>query len=140
VVVLETLPEHAQRECLSVVHISFTGIVSQDSVDHDLFFSFVEPAVLATEFGGGLCGRWWNVEPGNYADDACETAFQSKEPTPSLDTVDASHVEEAKGEESRHDTRELVGEPEVAKPNGKLSRRVPVTQVQDVVRNLSRSV
>jgi hypothetical protein len=111
------------------VHISFTGIVSQDSVDHDLFFSFVEPAVFAAELGGSLCGRGRNVEPGDYADDTSEAAFQGKEPAPTLDTVDAAHVKEAKSEESRHDTRELVGEPEVTKSDGELSRRVPVTQV-----------
>jgi len=56
VVILETLPEHAEREGLSVVHVSFAGVVSQDSVDHDLFFSFVEPAIFAAELGGSLCG------------------------------------------------------------------------------------
>jgi hypothetical protein len=48
-------------------------------------------------------------------------------------------MEEAKGKESRYDTCELIGEPEVAKSDGELSRRVPVTQVQNVVRNLAES-
>lgn len=91
-VVLEALPEHAGRESLSVVHVSFAGVISQHSVDHDFFFSFIEPAVLAAKSGRGLGGGRWNVEPRYDSDKAGQTAFESKEPAPASDAVDTAHV------------------------------------------------
>lgn len=51
--IAERLPEHREGNSLAIVHVTFAGIVAEDSVGHDCFFSFVEPAVLS-EPGFGL--------------------------------------------------------------------------------------
>lgn len=79
-VITQTIPQHSQTETLSIIHIALGRIVAQNAIDHDLFFALVEPAVFAAE--AGCCLRWGGreVEPGYYADEAGEHAFEGKEP------------------------------------------------------------
>lgn len=79
-IVAQALPEHRQRQCLPVMHGSLTWIVPQDSVHHNLFFSFVEPSVFAAEFGSGLSWGGWKVKVGNDANQTSKCSFQSEQP------------------------------------------------------------
>lgn len=54
--ILETFPEHGERQALTIVHVPLTWVITQHSVHHDFFFSLVEPSILAAE---EACGLGW---------------------------------------------------------------------------------
>lgn len=96
-VVLDTIPEHSEGNCLAVVHVALGGVVAKDTVDHcwrlamkpnvktvlltNLFFALIEPAFFATELASRLCGRRREIEPRDDTDEACQHAFESKKPS-----------------------------------------------------------
>lgn len=82
-VVLQTLPEHHRAKCLSVVHITFAGIVTKNAIDHDLLLAFVEPSILAAELRSCLCRRRREVEPGDDSDNSSQAALEGEQPSPS---------------------------------------------------------
>ena len=66
-VILQALPQHSEAQTLAVMHVSLAGIISQNSVDHDLLLSLIEPPVLAAEwipiFARCLSRAWGQVKP-----------------------------------------------------------------------------
>jgi hypothetical protein len=66
-VVLDALPQHLDVQTLTVMHVAFAWIISQDAIDHDLLFALIEPPVFAAEgvpsLTRSLCRAWRQVEP-----------------------------------------------------------------------------
>lgn len=69
----KALPEHTEGQSLTIVHITFddplatlktefeitqvptlTGVITKDTVDHDLLFVLGKPTILASQFRGSL--------------------------------------------------------------------------------------
>jgi len=48
---------------LAIVHVTLTGVISEDAIDQDGLLSFVEPSVLATKPALRLADTRWHKEP-----------------------------------------------------------------------------
>lgn len=81
VVIAERRPEIGQRKTLTIVHVALAGIVSQDSIDHDLLFALCKPSILPSEPACGLSRRRWEVKVGDDADEAGECSLEGEEPS-----------------------------------------------------------
>ena len=80
VVVLEAFPKAVPCDCLAVVHVTLTGVVSEDTVDQDCLLSFIEPSVLATEPALRLANTRWHKEPRCNANTGGDSTFNQKQP------------------------------------------------------------
>lgn len=134
VVIAQALPEHYRRQSLTVVHVTFAGIVSQNTIHHDFLLPLVEPPFEPTELGSCLSRRRWQVPPGHDADESSQCSLECEEPPPSFEAVEPCHVENAVRHERGNDTRGLVGYPEKRQPSWELLACVPVRQVENIVR------
>ena len=116
------------------MHVTFGRVVAEDTVRHDNFFALGEPAVFAPETGGGLVGRWWEVEAGRlmlidtlevyrngkfllrgYSDQPGQNSFKQKQPPPTSPAGYLSHVQNAVGKERADNTSADIGSPKEAK-------------------------
>lgn len=133
VIIAKCTPKHLRRQGLSVVHASLTGVVAEDTVDHNLFLALVEPAIFSAEATLCLCRSCGHPEHGDDSDETGEQAFESKHVSPSAGAIALSNMQESKGEECTDDGCSLVGNPEVTQSNWQLSGLVPEREEQDRV-------
>jgi len=63
---------------LAVVHVALAGVVSEDTVDQDGLFSFIEPSVLATQPALRLADTCWHKEPRGNADAGGDSTFNQE--------------------------------------------------------------
>ena len=78
VVVLEAFPKAVPCDCLAVVHVTLTGVVSEDAVDQDGLFTFVEPSILATKPALRLANACWHKEPRGNANAGGDSTFNQE--------------------------------------------------------------
>lgn len=131
VIVTKCTPKHLRRQGLSVVHASLTGVVAEDTVDHNLFLALVEPAILSAETTLCLCRSCRHPEHRDDSDKTGEQALESKQISPSAGAVALSDMQESKGEECTDNGCSLVRNPEITQSNWQLSGLVPEREEQD---------
>lgn len=120
IIVLQGLPQPLGRNGLAVMHIALGRIVSQHAVNDNGDFAVREPPVGAKPCLG-LHGRGGHHEEGGQADAERDEPFDQEHPLPARPTIDAAHVQEAKGHETGDDGGGREGGPEVGEANGELA-------------------
>jgi hypothetical protein len=75
----EALPKQLERNRFSVVHITFTRILSNNAVHHDRLFPFAKPARLPTKPTGGLARSGRHENEGEESDKECKEALNTSQ-------------------------------------------------------------
>lgn len=77
---LEHLPEQCKSNGLSVVHVSFAGVITEQTVDHDGFFPLRKPAILPTKPMAGLTWTRRHEDPRENTNHKRDTTLDEKQP------------------------------------------------------------
>lgn len=75
VVILQTLPEKPGCNRLTIVHRTFAGILTYDTVDQDFLLPLAEPTLLTPEPARRLAWSCRHETKGENADYKCEQAL-----------------------------------------------------------------
>lgn len=79
-IIFQALPEHRKIQGLSIVHIALGWIIAQHAVDHDFFFSLIEPTILPAKPRRCLSRRWRKVESAQNTDQSSQRPFNGEKP------------------------------------------------------------
>lgn len=89
--IFSCVPESPWSNGLTIVHIAFGRIITENSVDDDLDFALVEPAVR-TKPSFCLDGGSRHHKKGENAHDASNQAFDEEQPAPASPASDTTEM------------------------------------------------
>lgn len=108
-------------------------VVPQYAVHHNDLLALSKPSILTSKPTGSLSRAGRQVEPREHTDDGSQASLEGEQPPPSLPARDVAHVEDAKGQERRHDEGGVRRAVEVAHAHRHLGVLVEVAEVEDRV-------
>jgi len=86
-------------------------IIANHTVDHDLLFALIEPAILSAHWAGCLCRRGRKIEIRCDADQAGQQAFEGEKPAPALQSIVTAKAENAVSKECCDNLGTLICHP-----------------------------
>jgi hypothetical protein len=130
------------------VHGSFGGVVSNDTVNDNFFFTLCEPSLLSTRPVGCLARPRRHEHIGGQANDKGKKALEGfsyeslmpmyansylnqEEPSPTRLTIDTSHVQQTIRKEAGEDICDRHASPEESEAKRKLMMFVKVRKIQN---------
>lgn len=113
IVIFKCFPQTPWRDSLTIVHVSFGRVVTENAVDDNGNLTIGKPTAWSVPSLGLHRGRRHHEE-GDDADNECDEPFDEKEPPLFCPAGNAAEVQKDEGKERGDDTCHRQSRPEVA--------------------------